>query len=90
MAFHEYPRLIGPIPRGTAAWNILYAARTARERPNSDAHEVIANGRPSKLRGRKAFRFAGAIRTVAHVLRRAITLILDVTYTLGHLLPVAT
>ena len=90
MAFHEYPRLIGPIQRGTAAWNILYAARTASERTNSYAQEVIDNGRPSKLRGLKAFRFAGAIRTVAHMLRRAITFILDVTYTLGNLLPVKT
>jgi hypothetical protein len=90
MAFHEYPRIIGPIQRGTAAWNILYAARTASERTNSYAQEVIDNGRPAKLRGLKAFRFAGAIRTVAHLLRRAITFILDVTYTLGNLLPVTT
>jgi hypothetical protein len=90
MAFHEYPRLIGPIQRGTADWNILSAARTASERTNRDAQEVIDNGRPSKLRGLKAFRFAGAIRTVAHSLRRAMTFILDVTYTMGNLLPVKT
>ena len=36
-----------------------------------------------KLRGLKAFRFAGAIRTLAHLLRRALTFILDVTYTMG-------
>jgi len=31
MSFHEYPRLIGPIQRGTENWKILYAARTASE-----------------------------------------------------------
>ena len=90
MAFHEYPRLIGPIQRGTADWNILYAARTASERTTSDAQEVLDNGRPPKLRGLKAFRFAGAIRTLAHLLRRALTFILDATYTTGTLRPATT
>ena len=35
------------------------------------------------MRGLKAFRFAGAIRTLAQLLRRALTFVLDVTYTLG-------
>jgi hypothetical protein len=48
MAFHAYPRVIGPIQRGTADWNILYAARTASERTNRDAQEVIDHGRPSQ------------------------------------------
>jgi hypothetical protein len=90
MSFHEYPRLIGPIQRGTADWKILYTARTASERTNSYDQEVIANGRLPKLRGLKAFRFAGAIRTLAHLLRRAINFVLDVTYTLGKPLPVKT
>ena len=90
MSFHEYPRLIGPIQRGTTDWKILYAARTASERTNSYDQEVIANGRLPKLRGLKAFRFAGAIRTLAHLLRRAINFVLDVTYTLGKPLPVKT
>ena len=90
MSFADYPRLIGPIQRGTEAWQILYAARTASERTNSYDQEVIDHGRPPKLRGLKAFRFAGAIRTVAHLLRRALTFILDVTDTLGKLQPVQT
>ena len=90
MSFTEYPRLIGPIQRGTEDWSSLYAARTASERTNSYDQEVIDHGRPPKLRGLKAFRFAGAIRTVAHLLRRALTFILDVTYTLGKLQPVET
>ena len=85
MSFTEYPRLIGPIQRGTEAWNVLYAARTASERINSDDQEVIAKGCPPRLRGLQAFRFWGAIRTVAHLLRRALQFVLDVTYTLGKL-----
>jgi hypothetical protein len=85
MSFDEYPRLIGPIQRGTEAWKILYAARTARERTNRDDQEVIDQGRPPKLRGLKAFRFWGAIRTVAHLLRHALQFVLDVTYPLGKL-----
>jgi hypothetical protein len=90
MSFAEYPRLISPVQRGTATWKILYAARPASERTNSYDQEVIDNGHPPKVRGLKAFRFAGAIRTVAHLLRRALTFILDVTYTLGTLRPVKT
>ena len=90
MSFHDYPRLIGPTQRGTEPWQILYAARTASERTNSDDQEVSEHGRPPKVRGLKAFRFAGAIRTVAHLLRRALTFILDVTDTLGTLQPVKT
>ena len=51
MSFHEYPRLIGPIQRGTEAWKILYAARTASERTNSYDQEVIDNGRPPSCGG---------------------------------------
>ena len=85
MSFTEYPRLIGPIQRGTEHWKILYAARTASERTNRYDQEVLNNGCPPKLRGLKAFRFLGAIRTVAHLLRRALHFVLDVTYTLGKL-----
>lgn len=85
MSFAEYPRLMGPIQRGTEAWKLLYAARTASERTNSYDQEVIDNGRPPKLPGLKAFRFLGAIRTVAHLLRRALQFVLDATHTLGKL-----
>jgi hypothetical protein len=34
------------------------------------------------MRGLKAFRFAGAIRALAQLLRRALNFVLDVTYTL--------
>ena len=83
MTFKDYPRLIGPIPRGTPAWQRLYAARSASERTNSYDQEVIANAHPLRMRGLKAFRFAGAIRTLAQLLRRALNFVLDVTYTLG-------
>jgi hypothetical protein len=83
MAFRDHPRLIGPIQRGTPAWHHLYAARTARERTNSYDQEVIANGRLPRLRGLKAFRFAGAIRTLAQLLRRALHCVLAVTSALG-------
>jgi hypothetical protein len=85
MSFAEYPRLIGPIQRGTETWKILYAVRTASERTNSYDQEVIDHGRPPKLRGLQALRFLGAIRTVAHLLRRAFQFVLDVTSTLGKL-----
>jgi hypothetical protein len=45
--------------------------------------EVIAKAHPLRLRGLKAFCFAGAIRTLAQLLRRALTFVLDVSYTLG-------
>jgi hypothetical protein len=76
---------MGPIQRGSEAWKVLYPARTARERTNRDDQEVIDHGRPPKLRGLKAFRFWGAMRTVAHLLRRALHFVLEVTQTLGKL-----
>jgi hypothetical protein len=79
MTFKDHPRLIGSIQRGTSAWQCLYAARTASERTNGYDQEVIANGRPLRMRGLKAFRFAGAIRTLAQLLRRALNCVLDVT-----------
>jgi hypothetical protein len=90
MSFKEHPRLIGPIQRGSEDWKILYAARSASERTNSYDQEVILKGRPPKLRGLKAFSFSGAIRTLAQLLRRALNFVLDVTYTLGKLLPAKT
>ena len=90
MTFKDHPRLIGPIQRGTSTWHRFYAARTASERINSYDQEVIANGRPPRLRGLKAFRFAGAIRTLAQLLRRALNFVLDVTYTLNKRQPVQT
>jgi hypothetical protein len=83
MTFTDQPRLIGPIQRGTPAWQRLYAARSASERTNSYDQEVIAHAHPLRMRGLKAFRFAGAIRTLAQLLRRALNFVLDVTFTLG-------
>jgi hypothetical protein len=83
MAFKDHPRLIGPIQRGTKAWQRLYRARSASERTNSYDQEVINNAHPLRMRGLKAFRFAGAIRTLAQLLCRALNFVLDVTYTLG-------
>jgi hypothetical protein len=83
MTFKDHPRLIGPIQRGTPAWQRLYAARSASERTNSYDQEVIANAHPLRMRGLQAFRFAGAIRTLAQLLRRALNFVLDVTSTLG-------
>jgi hypothetical protein len=83
MTFKAHPRLIGPVQRGTPAWQRLYAARSASERTNSYDQEVIANAHPLRMRGLKAFRFAGAIRTLAQLLRRTLNFVLDVTYTLG-------
>jgi hypothetical protein len=90
MTFKDYPRLIGPIQRGTPAWHRLYAARTASERTNSYDQEVLGGGRALRMRGLKAFRFAGAMRTLAQLLRRALNFVLDVTYTLSRLLPLHT
>jgi hypothetical protein len=83
MTCKDHPRLIGPVQRGSKTWQRLYAARSASERTNSDDQEVIANAHPLRMRGLKAFRFAGAIRTLAQLLRRAMTFVLDVTSTLG-------
>jgi hypothetical protein len=83
MTFRDHPRLIGPIQRGTPAWQHLYGARTASERTNSYDQDVIGGGRPLRMRGLHAFRFAGAIRTLAQLLRRALNFVLDVTYALN-------
>jgi len=83
MSFTDHPRLIGPLQRGTPAWQRLYAARSASERTNSYDQEVLANAHPLRMRGLQAFRFAGAIRTLAQLLRRALHFGLDVTSTLG-------
>jgi hypothetical protein len=85
MSFQDPPRLSGPIQRGPPAWKRLSAARTARERTNSDDQEVIGKGRAPQRRGLQAFRFAGAIRTLAHLRRRACAFVLDATDTLGQL-----
>jgi hypothetical protein len=90
MTCRDHPRLMGPMQRGTPAWHHLDAARTASERTNGYAHAVIANGRPLRMRGLTAFRCAGAIRTLAHLLRRALHCVLDVTSTLGRHQPVQT
>jgi len=81
MSFKDHPRLIGPIQRGSKAWHDLYGARSASERTNSYDQEVVAKAHPLRMRGLKAFRFAGAIRTLAQLLRRALNFVLDVTYT---------
>jgi hypothetical protein len=83
MSFKDHPRLIGPIQRGSQAWKQLYAARSASERTNSYNQEVIARAHPLRMRGLKALRFAGAMRTLAQLLRRALTFVLDATYTLS-------
>jgi transcriptional regulator with PAS, ATPase and Fis domain len=57
--------------------------RSASERTNSSDQEVVAKAHPLRMRGLKAYRFAGAIRTLAQLLRRALTFVRDVTYTLG-------
>ena len=82
MSFKDHPRLIGPMQRGSKAWHDFYKARSASERTNSYAQEVVGNAHPLRMRGLKAFRFAGAIRTLAQLLRRALNFVLDVTYTL--------
>ena len=83
MTFKDHPRLIGPVQRGSKAWQNLYGARSASERTNSYDQEVIANAHPLRMRGLQAFRFAGALRTLAQLLRRAMNFVLDTTYTLG-------
>ena len=74
---------MGPIQRGSKAWHDLYKARSSSERTNSYDQEVVGNAHPLRMRGLKAFRFAGAIRTLAQLLRRALNFVLDVTYTEG-------
>jgi len=82
MSFKDHPRLIGPIQRGSKAWQRLYGARSSSERTNSYDQEVVAQAHPLRMRGLKAFRFAGALRTFAQLLRRALNFVLDVTFTL--------
>jgi hypothetical protein len=83
MRFKDHPRLIGPIQRGSKAWHALYKSRSSSERTNSYDQEVVGQAHPLRMRGLKAFRFAGAIRTLAQLLRRALNFVLDVTYTRG-------
>ena len=83
MRFKDHSRLIGPMQRGTPAGQRLYAARSASERTNSYNQEVIAKTHPLRMRGLKAFRFAGVIRTLAQLLRRALNFVLDATSTLS-------
>jgi hypothetical protein len=83
MSFKDHPRLVGPIQRGSKAWHDLYGARSASERTNSYDQEVVGKAHPLRMRGLKAFRFAGAIRTLSQLLRRALNFVLDATYTLG-------
>ena len=90
MSFRDHPRLIGPIERDSQQWRNLYAKRSASERTNSYDQEVIAKGSAVKMRGLAAFRFAGAIRTLGQLLRRACNFVLDATYTLGRLPPLQT
>jgi hypothetical protein len=88
MSFTDHPRLIGPIQRGSKVWHDLYGARSSSERTNSYDQEVVGKAHPLRMRGLKAFRFAGAIRALAQLLRRALHFVLDVTYTLDKV-PVA-
>ncbi len=83
MSFTDHPRLIGPIQRGSKAWHDLYKSRSSSERTNSYDQEVVGKAHPLRMRGLKAFRFAGAMRTLAQLLRRALNFVLDVTYTQG-------
>ena len=48
---------------------------------------LIAKGSAVKMQGLAAFRFAGSIRTLGQLLRRACNFVLDATYTLGRLHP---
>lgn len=90
MSFRDHPRLIGPIERGSQPWHKLYGMRSASERTNGYDQEVIAKGSAVKMRGLSAFSFAGAIRTLGQLLRRACNFVLDATYTLGRLHPLRT
>jgi len=90
MTFKDHPRLISPIQRGSKAWHDLYQARSASERTNSYDQEVVGKAHPLRMRGLKAFRFAGAIRTLGQLLRRALNFVLDVTYTRGKMSMVQT
>ncbi len=83
MSFKDHPRLIGPIQRGSKTWHHLYGARSSSERTNSYDQEVVVKAHPLRMRGLKAFRFAGTIRTLAQLLRRTLNFVLDATYTRG-------
>jgi hypothetical protein len=82
MSFRDHPRLIGLIRRGSQQWQHLYAMRSASERTKSYDQEVIAKGSALKMRGLAAFSFAGSIRTLGQLLRRACNFVLDATYNL--------
>ena len=88
MSFADYPRLIGPVRRGSERWHCFYATRAASERTNSNDQEVTEMGRKPKLRGLKAFSFSAAIRTLTQLLSRAMNSILDATFTIGRLHPI--
>lgn len=64
--------------------------RWASERTNSYDQEVITKGSALKMRGLAALRFAGSLRTLGQLLRRACTFVLDATSTLGRLHPLRT
>jgi hypothetical protein len=66
---------------GSQQWQQLYGRRSASERTNSYDQEVVAKGSAVKMRGLAAFSFAGAIRTLGQLLRRACNFVLDATYT---------
>jgi hypothetical protein len=66
-------------------WKTLDAPRTSSERTTHYDHEVIANGHLPKFRWLQVFRFSAVIRTVGHMLRRALQFVLDVTSPLGKL-----
>ena len=90
LTFRDHPRLIGPMQRGSQQWQQLYGMRSASERTNSYDQEVISKGSAVKMRGLAAFSFAGAMRTLGQLLRRACNFVLDATYTLGRLHPLHT
>jgi hypothetical protein len=87
MSFNQYPRLIGPVQRGTKKWKGYYSKRSASERINSYDQEVIEVGCKPKLRGLKAFSFSGAIRSLGQLLKKSLNFVLDVTFTLNRLFP---
>ncbi len=84
---YEATKLVGPVRRGSGTWQNLYNKRTSAERTNSYDQEVIAKGRKQRFRGLKAFSFSGSVRTLAQLLRRTVSFVLNVTYTLGGLAP---
>jgi hypothetical protein len=85
MTFTEHPRLIGPMQRGSPAWQRLYRTRPASARTKGYDQDVIGGGGPPRRRGLGAFRVAGALRPLAQLLRRALNFVLNVTSTLGRL-----